>query len=379
MGENVDVWSRVKRELGDDVAGQMDGTSPSGGLERKKKLSSSARVGHRYGCEHCGKMFKYRYCVENHKRVHTGMLLFKCDVAGCPRKFKWRSSLNSHRLTHRAATESSGNKAADLNKTTTSKTRPCEGDTVAMQSISSVKTLVDENLSRTSLSPEDTLPSVKPSSHCRQALWTMRDLTAGEKTIHRTAADNQTASGTDTNLLRSQRVDGNSRFAMLDLQRKYLQASLLPQISSVQGLKRGDRACDTATDDGAREATETLLLFADSANRTASNDEIDNVSKRFMITRGGQLEKKSNALLFPGSPISHAQSGMFGPLRAVPSLIDECLDLGPRCISSDGALPRPHYPTPSHQTQDGKFITNRPVPQSNNNIARILDCDAIRR
>jgi len=46
-------------------------------------------------------MFKYRYCVVNHRRVHTGINPFKCTEKGCDRVFKWRSSLKSHMQTHR--------------------------------------------------------------------------------------------------------------------------------------------------------------------------------------------------------------------------------------------------------------------------------------
>ncbi|KAJ8906433.1 hypothetical protein NDN08_002926 [Rhodosorus marinus] len=76
------------------------------GLKRKKP-SSSARVGERFACEICNKMFKYRYCVDNHRRVHTGSNPFRCTEKGCDRVFKWRSSLKSHMQTHREVEVSS--------------------------------------------------------------------------------------------------------------------------------------------------------------------------------------------------------------------------------------------------------------------------------
>jgi len=80
---------------------------------KRKKPSSSARVGERFACEICNKMFKYRYCVENHRRVHTGSNPFRCTEKGCDRVFKWRSSLKSHMQTHREVEVSSSKEKAD--------------------------------------------------------------------------------------------------------------------------------------------------------------------------------------------------------------------------------------------------------------------------
>lgn len=80
-----------------------------GGLS-KKRLSSSARVGLRFECAKCEKKFKYKYCVRNHMRVHTGEIPFMCMFPGCEMRFKWRSSLNSHIVAHQQRSRAVGPK-----------------------------------------------------------------------------------------------------------------------------------------------------------------------------------------------------------------------------------------------------------------------------
>mmetsp|Transcript_3286 Transcript_3286/g.10058 ORF Transcript_3286/g.10058 Transcript_3286/m.10058 type:complete len:360 (-) Transcript_3286:48-1127(-) len=352
--EDVEEWDGMTREQGDNVGGQLGSNSTSTSIERKKKLSSSARVGQRYGCEQCGKMFKYRYCVENHKRVHTGILLFKCDFAGCTRKFKWRSSLNSHRSTHKT-----GPRKPSCSQMTTSIARTLVGGAIGVRNNSPAKALVG-----------DAISSPKQCPLCSKSFWTRTERMAHEKAVHR-SMDGQASLSIDKGpLLRSQRVEESSGLGLIDTWRKDSQAGLLPHISSVhEGLRRSERNASSAADDGAREATETLLLFADSASRTVSNDDFNNARGHSSKLEAPSIKKSEN-FFFPGSPISHAQSGVLGPVRTIPSLVDESRDLGLQDGLPDGILPRLHYPPQVHPFQGSDLLAKRPVVPNSNNTRR---------
>eukprot|EP00188_Purpureofilum_apyrenoidigerum_P000189 Plantae.Rhodophyta-Purpureofilum_apyrenoidigerum.ctg1073.p1 GENE.Plantae.Rhodophyta-Purpureofilum_apyrenoidigerum.ctg1073~~Plantae.Rhodophyta-Purpureofilum_apyrenoidigerum.ctg1073.p1 ORF type:complete len:197 (+),score=13.57 Plantae.Rhodophyta-Purpureofilum_apyrenoidigerum.ctg1073:965-1555(+) len=57
-------------------------------------------IGYRFVCVECHKMFKHRYNLKIHARLHTGETPFHCTQEGCGMKFKWRSSLVNHRRHH---------------------------------------------------------------------------------------------------------------------------------------------------------------------------------------------------------------------------------------------------------------------------------------
>eukprot|EP00189_Rhodosorus_marinus_P005949 CAMPEP_0113960430 /NCGR_PEP_ID=MMETSP0011_2-20120614/4706_1 /TAXON_ID=101924 /ORGANISM="Rhodosorus marinus" /LENGTH=161 /DNA_ID=CAMNT_0000971873 /DNA_START=1 /DNA_END=486 /DNA_ORIENTATION=+ /assembly_acc=CAM_ASM_000156 len=63
-------------------------------------------------CATCGRSFKYRYLLEQHKRVHSGATPFVCKETGCGRSFKWLSSLKAHRKSH-VVVKTVGEKFAD--------------------------------------------------------------------------------------------------------------------------------------------------------------------------------------------------------------------------------------------------------------------------
>ncbi len=53
-------------------------------------------------CKHCGKAFRRVCNYREHQRVHSNEYKFACNVAGCDRKFMWRSSIQAHLRSHQA-------------------------------------------------------------------------------------------------------------------------------------------------------------------------------------------------------------------------------------------------------------------------------------
>lgn len=53
-------------------------------------------------CKHCGKAFRRVCNYREHQRVHSNEYKFACTVAGCDRKFMWRSSIQAHLRSHQA-------------------------------------------------------------------------------------------------------------------------------------------------------------------------------------------------------------------------------------------------------------------------------------
>eukprot|EP00188_Purpureofilum_apyrenoidigerum_P002787 Plantae.Rhodophyta-Purpureofilum_apyrenoidigerum.ctg28491.p1 GENE.Plantae.Rhodophyta-Purpureofilum_apyrenoidigerum.ctg28491~~Plantae.Rhodophyta-Purpureofilum_apyrenoidigerum.ctg28491.p1 ORF type:complete len:163 (-),score=8.61 Plantae.Rhodophyta-Purpureofilum_apyrenoidigerum.ctg28491:283-771(-) len=48
----------------------------------------------------CGKRFHRSYNLKVHQRVHTGDRPYICTYPRCERKFAWKASLDSHKLSH---------------------------------------------------------------------------------------------------------------------------------------------------------------------------------------------------------------------------------------------------------------------------------------
>lgn len=53
-------------------------------------------------CKHCGKAFRRVCNYREHQRVHSNEYKFACSVAGCGRKFMWRSSIQAHLRSHQS-------------------------------------------------------------------------------------------------------------------------------------------------------------------------------------------------------------------------------------------------------------------------------------
>mmetsp|Transcript_3056 Transcript_3056/g.9334 ORF Transcript_3056/g.9334 Transcript_3056/m.9334 type:complete len:168 (+) Transcript_3056:105-608(+) len=87
----------------------------------------------RHACMHegCGKRFHRSYNLKVHQRVHTGDRPYVCTYPLCERKFAWKASLDSHKLSHNKARCESPPKLADQSDdrqaraTTSSCTAPC--------------------------------------------------------------------------------------------------------------------------------------------------------------------------------------------------------------------------------------------------------------
>lgn len=71
-----------------------------------KRASTAARSLPPYdkdlSCKHCGKAFRRVCNYREHQRVHSNEYKFTCAVAGCGRKFMWRSSIQAHNRSHQA-------------------------------------------------------------------------------------------------------------------------------------------------------------------------------------------------------------------------------------------------------------------------------------
>lgn len=56
----------------------------------------------RFPCQEkeCGKVFEHRYNLKVHMRKHTQETPYACTVPGCEKRFKWRSSMAHHKISH---------------------------------------------------------------------------------------------------------------------------------------------------------------------------------------------------------------------------------------------------------------------------------------
>lgn len=59
-------------------------------------------------CTTCGKHFRRAHNRKVHARVHTNETPYRCTFAGCDRRFRWKSSLVSHRRWHADVTAGGG-------------------------------------------------------------------------------------------------------------------------------------------------------------------------------------------------------------------------------------------------------------------------------
>lgn len=79
----------------------------AGGVEKRKVLCfCDVDMGRKklniiHKCEFCGKVFPRSYNLNVHRRIHTGDKPYVCQKESCTRSFAWKSSLDSHLLSHR--------------------------------------------------------------------------------------------------------------------------------------------------------------------------------------------------------------------------------------------------------------------------------------
>ncbi|XP_067119424.1 zinc finger protein 728-like [Centruroides vittatus] len=64
----------------------------------KDRVKSSPRNGRVHACKICGKKFKRKSNLLNHKATHSEDRPFKCDI--CNKSFKWKGQVNVHKRTH---------------------------------------------------------------------------------------------------------------------------------------------------------------------------------------------------------------------------------------------------------------------------------------
>jgi len=105
--------SRGPSSADEGAAGGFEG-SPVGGSDEDAAPRVEAAVGvavqepvafsqgeySGFRCPHpgCGKFGRMRSNIRSHMRVHTDSKPYECDV--CNERFRWRSSLNNHKIKH---------------------------------------------------------------------------------------------------------------------------------------------------------------------------------------------------------------------------------------------------------------------------------------
>mmetsp|Transcript_91 Transcript_91/g.209 ORF Transcript_91/g.209 Transcript_91/m.209 type:complete len:97 (-) Transcript_91:1540-1830(-) len=53
-----------------------------------------------YACPECTREFVKSSTMKDHLRTHTNERVYKCGEENCGKTFKWRSSLSQHRRSH---------------------------------------------------------------------------------------------------------------------------------------------------------------------------------------------------------------------------------------------------------------------------------------
>ena len=69
-------------------------------IEPKKVIKKPASKIKSYSCLNCKQSFTRKFNLKAHMRVYTGETPYKCEVAGCGKRFKWLSSSNHHKEAH---------------------------------------------------------------------------------------------------------------------------------------------------------------------------------------------------------------------------------------------------------------------------------------